>query len=98
MPDNPGKIDWKSRLEAMQHHPAVEPPQSVARPPEPPAQEPLPRESVSPDPPGPELDQVQEVRPEVPEVKPLDVPQKTPISLPDSGAARIAKLTAASQS
>ncbi|MHB9072360.1 MAG: hypothetical protein ACYC6G_02425 [Desulfobaccales bacterium] len=92
MSDKPGKIDWKTRLEAMKHGPAVKPGQSVAIPPEPPAQAPLTRESVPPDPPEPELDQVQEVKPEPPVVKPIEVPRQPPISLPDPKAARMAKL------
>lgn len=92
MPDKPGKIDWKTRLEAMKHGPTVKPPQSVAIPPEPPVQEPLTRESVPPDPPEPELDQVQEVKPEIPEVLPIEVPRQPPISLPDPRAERMVKL------
>jgi hypothetical protein len=92
MSDKPGKIDWKTRLEAMKHGPAVKPPQSVLRPPEPPAQELLTRESVPPEPPGPELSQVQEVKPEIPEVKPIEVRQPPPISLPDPEAERMDKL------
>jgi hypothetical protein len=92
MSDKPGKIDWKTRLEAMKHGPGAKLPQSVPMPPESPAQEPLTRESVPPDPLEPELDQVQEVMPEIPEVKPIEVPPQPPISLPDPQAGRIAKL------
>jgi hypothetical protein len=92
MSDKPGKIDWKTRLEAMKHGPFVKPPQSVVTPPEPPVQELVPLETVPSKPPDPEPEVVQEVKREVPGVKPIEVPQQPPISLPDPQAARVAKL------
>jgi hypothetical protein len=76
MSDKPGKIDWKTRLEAMKHGPPSEPTQPVVTSIEPPAQE-LFASQVDPDlqpEPQPELDLKREREPE-PDPEPVSEPE-----------------------
>lgn len=95
MSEKPGKIDWKKRLEAMKPAPSVKPPQSVALPPEPPVQELPGVEAVPPnrlESPGPKPEAVQEVKPEVQEVKPIEVSRELPLPGPDPQGGRVDRL------
>lgn len=85
MPDKPGKIDWKKRLEGMRHDPLPPPPQSAVTSTEPPVQELFSAKEVPVKQPEPKPGEDRKA-------KPAALTPEPPVSLPEPQMRRLEKL------